>query len=115
MGVTGRRAVRAAAAERARPSTSRSAPESVEVHIEHLVLHGFDQADRYTVGEGLSAELGRLLRESGVPGSLTDPADVDILKVGNAHLPAAARGESIGVPVAEAIYRGLGASAGGKR
>jgi hypothetical protein len=115
MGVTGRRAVRAAAVERARPSTSRPVPESVEVHIEHLVLHGFDRADRYVAGDALTAELGRLLGESGVPDSLTDSADVDLLKVSDAHLPAAARGEGIGIPVAEAIYRGLGAPAGEKR
>ena len=40
---------------------------SIEVHIEELVLHGFDPRARWNIGDALESELRELLIEKGLP------------------------------------------------
>ena len=42
-------------------------PREIEVHIEELVLHGFDPAKRYDIADSLSAELRSVLAARGLP------------------------------------------------
>jgi hypothetical protein len=44
-----------------------SSPCEIEVHIEELVLHGFDPRARWNVGDALESELRGLLAARGVP------------------------------------------------
>src|SRR5262245_52463743 len=40
-------------------------PESINLHIEQLVLHGFSPGDRYAIADALERELTRLFAEQG--------------------------------------------------
>jgi hypothetical protein len=42
-------------------------PRAIDVHIEEVVLHGFDPGSRSRIADALSLELGTLLSERGVP------------------------------------------------
>lgn len=44
-----------------------AAPAEIEVHIEELVLHGFDPRARWTIADTVETELRQLLVENGLP------------------------------------------------
>ena len=53
-------------------------PHEIEVHIEELVLHGFDPRARWTIGDALETELRGLLVERGLPVTwLQSPQRID--------------------------------------
>ncbi len=53
-------------------------PREIEVHIEELVLHGFDPRSRWAIGDALETELRGLLAAQGLPATWRDnPARVD--------------------------------------
>jgi hypothetical protein len=82
---------------------------NLHVHIEELVLHGFEPGDRARIGEAVRVELGRLFRESGVPPALERGGASDRLAAGSFDTRATARPESTGGQIAAAVYRRLGA------
>jgi hypothetical protein len=102
--------------------------ESVELHIEQLVLHGFAPHEKGLIVQALEAELVRLLSEYGVPPALISPPeigqsakgqgevgqgqiarrDVERLDGGAYQAVPGARPQESGVQIAQAIYRGLG-------
>jgi hypothetical protein len=42
-------------------------PREIEVHIDELVLHGFDPRSRWAIGDAIESELRELLTQQGVP------------------------------------------------
>lgn len=48
------------------PQSAIRSPQSVNLHIEELVLHGFAPHDRHRIGDAVERELLRLLTERGV-------------------------------------------------
>ena len=69
-------------------------PRQIEVHIEELVLHGFDPLARWSVADALENQLRGLLAERGLPPAwLASPERLTT---------ASKAGEGI----AEAVYRG---------
>jgi hypothetical protein len=80
---------------------------SVELHIEELVLHGFEPADRYRIGETVERELARLFAEEGVPATLTSGLEAEHLDAGAFHVAANSKAEAVGAEVARAVYGGL--------
>lgn len=88
-------------------SSARS-PQSFEVHIEELVLHGFSAADRLRIGAALERELARLLAERGLPEGLAGGAQVEAIDAGSFVRGPLANPGSIGCDVARAVYGGLG-------
>jgi len=77
---------------------------SIEVHIEELVLHGFDPHDRHAIMDAVQQELGRLLAERGV--SAHAPLDVPRLDAGTIQL-AGTRGGAAGASIAQAVHSTL--------
>ena len=80
---------------------------NVELHIEELVLHGFEPADRFRIGEAAERELSRLLTERGTPPSLAHGRETARLDGGSFEAKPDSTAESIGAQVARAVYRGL--------
>jgi hypothetical protein len=109
MGMSGRRATRALA-RAALPRHEAGSPGAVNVHIEHLVLDGFPVGDRYAVGDAVSAQLGRLLQEGGVPQAFRRSGQLDALTAPDKVLQPRP-GVDFGTSVAEAVYAGLTAQA----
>jgi hypothetical protein len=79
----------------------------IELHIEELVLDGFNAADRYRIGDAVERELSRLLSEQSIPSSLVANRDQAHLDAGAFHVAADSTAERIGAQVAQAVYGGL--------
>lgn len=80
---------------------------SFNLNIEELVLHDFNPASRYRIGEAVERELTRLFYEMGAPLNLTDDVDIAHLKGGEMNVSPGSNGETVGVQLARIIYRGL--------
>jgi hypothetical protein len=78
----------------------------VVVHIDRLVLNGFQRADRHAIAAGLQSELGRLLSEPGAAERLGGIGNVERVRAGNIQVAPSAKPESTGVSAARAITRG---------
>jgi hypothetical protein len=79
----------------------------VVVHIDRLVLRGFDGDDRSGIAEGLRAELGRLLAGVDLPHDLIGlggkaPLKVDAVRLEHGSVPM-----SVGQRLARGIARGV--------
>jgi hypothetical protein len=72
----------------------------IEVLIDELVLHGFDPHERHAVGDGLSAELTRLLAADAA--SWTSPRRHEIARVAG-HEVTIAPGQAAGPALAGAV------------
>lgn len=82
-------------------------PKSIELHIEELVLEGFEQVDRHRIAEAVEQELTRLFTERGIPPSLAYGKEINRLDGGAFHIAPDSGPETIGTRVAQAVYRGL--------
>ena len=86
-------------------------PQSVELHIDELVLHGFSPADRYPIADAIERELTRLFIQEGLPPSVAVEREVARVDGGAFRVAAGgtqeSRQESAGARVARAIYGGL--------
>ena len=79
-------------------------PREIEVHIEELILHGFDPADRWRIGDALQKELRGFLAANGVPSSwLSSPERIEAGSISSASLTRPAQS---GAEIAGAAYRG---------
>ena len=81
--------------------------QNIELHIEELLLHGFDHVNRHRVGEAVKCELTRLLTERDVPSSLSRSGDFSTLDGGAFNLPSGSKPEAIGAQVAQSVYTGF--------
>lgn len=79
----------------------------IELHVEELVLHGFEHGDRYRIGHAVEQELGRLLTEGGAPQLLTRSGEVPRLDGGSFEAKPDSGVEEFGAKVARAVYGGL--------
>jgi hypothetical protein len=82
-------------------------PKNIEIHIEELVLDGFEQADRHRIAEAAKRELTRLFTERGIPPSLARGGEINRLEGGTFQTAPASGPETIGAKVARAVYGGL--------
>jgi hypothetical protein len=80
---------------------------NVELHIEELVLHGFEPGDRYRIGEAVELELQRLLAEQGAPHLFSDNVELARMNAGTFNVEPNAKSEMIGAQVARAVYEGI--------
>lgn len=84
-----------------------TSPASVSLHIEEVVLHGFDPRGRYAVADAVQHELTRLLTERGVPPSLGEARGAERLDAGSFHPARDTRPQALGAQLARAVYGGL--------
>jgi hypothetical protein len=80
---------------------------NVELHIDELVLHGFEPGDRWPVADAVQRELTRLLAERGMTG-VVEPVEIPHLDAGSIALPST-HGQAAGAPIASALHTALGA------
>jgi hypothetical protein len=80
---------------------------SVELHIKKLVLDGFEPASRYLIGEAVERELTRLFTDQGVPVALGQGGEMSRLGGGAFELEPGSKAETIGIQLAQTIYRGF--------
>ncbi|HEX7318189.1 MAG TPA: hypothetical protein VF297_30070 [Pyrinomonadaceae bacterium] len=89
-------------------------PGAIKLHIEELVLHGFEPRDRAALGAALETELARLIA-AGDFDSLTNAGSVARLDGGAFEMPAHAGPEVAGTRLARAVYDGLTGRAAGNK
>lgn len=86
-------------------------PPRIELHIEELVLHGFERRDRHSIADAFERELSRLLTEQlsaqGLSPALMHNAESASLDAGAIHLAPNAKPDSIGTHIAQAVHGGL--------
>ncbi len=94
------------------PLPEESVPEHA-LHIDSLVLHGFQAIDRHVLAAALERELARLLGSTGAASHLTagggpkDGLHLYRLDAGSIAVPHDASAAAVGVEVAKALYQGL--------
>jgi hypothetical protein len=86
----------------------------VEVHIDELVLHGFDVADRFPIRDALERELTRLLAERGALSHLSGPMEIERMNGGSFKVSPGGRAAGVGAEVARAVHGALGAAREGR-
>ena len=91
----------------AAPHDPSARPHGVDLHIEELVLHGFNPGDRYRIGAAVEAELARLFAERAVSPSLARGGEMTTLDGGSFHVAPGAGPEGVGGQVARAVHGGL--------
>ena len=88
--------------------------ESVELHIEELVLHGFAPRDRHRISNAVQQELLRLLETSGWQDTFPEGLTVDRIDAGSIRLRPATGEMSFGKETARSIHNGIKSLSGPK-
>lgn len=83
---------------------------NIQLHIERLILDGFDfrTGDRANLQAAVEAELARLLGEGGLAPGLTEGGAVPALRGGNVQIGGAGSPDGLGAQIAQAVYGGIG-------
>jgi hypothetical protein len=80
-------------------------PRRLELRIEELVLHGFAPGDRYRIAEAMERELTHLLSTQGMSPRFGSDGAVVRMDDGSFEMAPDSRPDTVGVQVAQAIYR----------
>ena len=99
--------------------TPQNGASSIRIHIDELVLHGFDNGESHRIAAAVQQELSRLMREQGVPQSVRTPMALVRLDAGAIRIRAASMATTTGSEIGRAIYRsfsqqGVGVKRAGK-
>jgi hypothetical protein len=81
---------------------------SIKLHIEELVLHGFTGNDRDRIAAAIQQEFTRLFTEQGIPPSLAQGGQIGQLNGGKFEMTTGMKPEVAGIQIAQSIYGGLG-------
>lgn len=75
------------------------------VHIDSLVLRGFNHEDRHAIAAGLQQELAKLFTDPQVAQQLTVKRNVSRLRVGSININTGSKPQGVGVEAARGIGR----------
>jgi hypothetical protein len=81
--------------------------QSVDVHIDELVLHGFAPGDRHRIAGAVEIELARLMSEGGQLAFPKNPPDLGRINAGAFRVEAGAKPQAVGTEIARAVFRSL--------
>jgi hypothetical protein len=79
----------------------------IELHIEELVLHGFEAGDRHQIASEVERELARLLGEAGGIQGPRESLAIERMNGGSFNVKSGARPRAAGTQIAQSIYRSL--------
>jgi hypothetical protein len=79
----------------------------IVLHIDNLVLHGFQHADRQSIADGLQQELVRQFTDSQAAQQLVRMGNVARLRIGSVSIGQNTQPQRIGAQVAQGISRGM--------
>ncbi|HEY1166162.1 MAG TPA: hypothetical protein VGE90_13370 [Chitinophaga sp.] len=82
-------------------------PSNIELHIEELVLHGFQPGDRQRIGLAVQQELTRLFTEQGLPPGLSSGGAVPSLDAGSFQQAPNAKPAAVGQQIANSVNNSL--------
>jgi len=81
---------------------------SIELHIESLVVHGFEPHDGHRLKEAVARRLAELLSEHGLPEALSGAGGIESIDAGEIRMAPGSKPEATGGQVARAVFGGLG-------
>ena len=76
----------------------------IELHIEELVLHGFDPHQRHVIGDAVHAELARLLAQHGIDAS----RGIDVARLDGGSFTLRPGPHAAGEGIAASVHSALG-------
>jgi SpoVK/Ycf46/Vps4 family AAA+-type ATPase len=79
----------------------------IELHIDELVLDGFENYNAHQIGSAIEQEITRLLQEQGLPAGFYSNIDVEHLNAGKFSMQPEAKAGSVGNNIAHSVYKGL--------
>jgi hypothetical protein len=79
--------------------------KNIDLHIEELVLHGFDPRDRHGIADAVQRELARLVGERGLA-AVHGPLEIPRLDGGTIQL-SGTRAAGAGASIAGAVHSTL--------
>jgi hypothetical protein len=80
---------------------------ALRLHVDELVLHGFQSANRFTIGKAVERELARLFATNGVPPSLARLGQIAYLDGRSFEMKPSRQPTALGAQVASAVYQAL--------
>lgn len=80
---------------------------NIELHIEELLLDGFESKDRIAIGNAVRGELERMLSLKGVPEGIAESNGRSSLNGGTFTVGTGAAPGTIGRQIARSIYQGM--------
>ena len=80
---------------------------SVEIHIEHLVLHGLSPHERHHIGDAVQAVLQQMFAQQGLPAMLTKGIFIQHLDAGAFDIHHGQKPAATGESIAGTLYKGL--------
>ena len=89
------------------PQSAIRNPQSIELHIEELVIHGFAPDNHGRFAAAVESELTRLLSERGIGQSLSESMEIEQLHGGAFRVRQDEQSEGVGQHLAKAIYLGV--------
>ncbi|MCP3137410.1 hypothetical protein [Pyxidicoccus xibeiensis] len=81
-------------------------PQDIEIHIEELVLHGVDVADRHAVAEALQRELQTLVASEGLQTLLASPERFERYSPAPITVTPGMKSEQLGTQLARTLHGG---------
>lgn len=82
-------------------------PGNIDVHIDELVLDGFQNVDQSLLAAAIQRELSRIVAYESLPASWNENAYTASIDGGTFTLAPTGRADSIGAHIARAVNRGL--------
>lgn len=79
--------------------------QTIDVHIDRIVLHGFSSANRHEIAMAVEQELTRLFREQGIPSSLMQGGKRPHAQGSRISLGKREKGWSTGMKIAGSVYQ----------
>jgi hypothetical protein len=83
-------------------ASARTSPREIDLHVDELILHGFESKSQRTVAEALQSQLTALLAEQGIPATWED--NPLTLEARAAHAIGLTNPGTTGARIADAIY-----------
>lgn len=80
---------------------------TIELHIEGLVLHGFNPADRYRIAHAVEQELTKLFGECDMTNAFTRSREIERVDTGVFKAAPSSKPETIGTQIGQAVHGGL--------
>ena len=82
-------------------------PETINLHIDRIVLDGFGQMDSGQLSLVIQKELHRLISDQGLHGSLNQSQSIKRVATEPISLTDSIRERSLGNKIAGSVYRGM--------
>ena len=79
----------------------------IEIHIDELVLHGFANDDLDGIKKAVESELARLIKEQGLPDSLSSPKSYHRIDAGGFTMPKGTKAGIVGNDIAGSVFSGF--------